>query len=184
MTMFFHKNLATPQTLAIKGDEPWLNVVYDAFPPPPGVDAPQLTGSLTAVQVSGGTASQVEGSLRYSPYVDCSTCGKSLVCALDIPVNAIFQPEPAELSQKKVHNLSSHELDEYYFVGEEALDIESLVNDAVHMEVPSRPTCSSVSNQSCTRQLAAKGKVWSSKPDAVDETPNPFGALAEWKNEH
>jgi uncharacterized metal-binding protein YceD (DUF177 family) len=172
----FLKNLVIPQPVNISGNEEWLQPLYKGFPAPKSGTPPRLTGELLAKQAAEGTSVQISGSLRYKPFVDCSRCGKALQMDLNAQVDALYQPEPEILHEKNVHNLSESELDQYYLGEGNSVDLEGLINDLIHLELPDRPVCEDKSR--CAPDKEEDSPLWSSEAGAPAKE-NPFAVLAK-----
>ncbi len=130
-------DIAPEAKLAITGDEPWLKKLYEDFPVEDDGPAPKLTGSLVLRREEGGSI-KVTGHLEYAPMVSCSRCTKPILWPLAVEVEERFLPAAANPMRRDM-NLSSADLDAYY-LEEQQVDVEGLINDLVQTELPLRLT--------------------------------------------
>ena len=121
-------------TVVIRGDEAWLEQIYSGFPL---VDAdgvrPMLTAKLDLRLEAAGSVS-VTGVVNYVPRVNCSRCDKVLPWPLRVEVSTRFLPEQLNETPKE-KNLSRDDL-EVYFLQDDAVDLELLLNDSVQTALP------------------------------------------------
>jgi len=129
------RDLTDKLTLALTGDEDWLARIYGDFPTPPGPHAvkPKISGNLSIDLEEAGTV-VVEGRLAFAPLVPCARCDLGIPWPLDLKIRTRFYPEDTGAGPKE-RTLSRHELDAYYLENDE-VDVEQLVNDLVQTAVP------------------------------------------------
>jgi uncharacterized metal-binding protein YceD (DUF177 family) len=130
-------------TIDIAGHEQWLQKIYGDFEVPAGTAQPLITGQLTLLYLEGGAVS-VKGHLNFTPYIHCGLCGKLTPWLVDLPINVRYSPEftnDAKIVRDKTLNVA--DLDDYFLTNDQ-LDIEELVNDSVQTSMPS---CSSAEEE-------------------------------------
>lgn len=178
------KNLTPTLSLDLTGAEPWLERIYADFPVPGGqAQAPRLTGRLTLALDEAGTV-RVHGKLSYAPEVPCNRCGQPLSMPLAIAVDARFLP--AELNpakdpdRKREHNLSRYELDAYY-IEDDSVDLEMLINDAVYEELPTHAAHSEGDGTACGKLAEGEEDVQVYGAPPPPEARSPFARLKDLK---
>ncbi len=165
------RDLTSGMHVTIQGDEPWLEPLYQDFPPPSGnTTRPRLTGDVRLMVEDGGSV-RVRGAMQYAPLVTCSRCSTVQTLPLGIDVDARFVPEQHDDIPKE-KTLTAAEV-ETYFLERGGVDLEQLTNDLVQTSVPSRILCAS-----CQAEVdASDGHVYTT--DRGDSSP--FAALKNLK---
>jgi uncharacterized metal-binding protein YceD (DUF177 family) len=151
----------------ITGTEPWLLNIYANFPMPVAGEAPKLSGVIELENVADGSAIRATGKIEYAPVVPCDRCGEPLIWPIDLRLDNYFQPEP-DFSGKN-RSLSASELEQYYYKDNDFVDLEELINDQLHMNLPSRVTCEHQTGRLCAPELdeESAGDLGRKKPFAV-----------------
>ncbi len=175
------RDLNPSLSLKIAGTEPWLARLYADFPL---AEAP-LTGQLEVTYDDGAGTVAVTGHVDYQPTLECARCAKGIPWAFSLDVDAQFVA--AELKpQDKELNLSESDLDTYY-LEDDAVDLEQLLNDVVQTAVPARAVKSNEDETQCLvcEEDLTTTRLYSSDPTVADAKPeSPFAALKGLKVPH
>ncbi len=134
-----------PHNVVITPDAPWLNLIArDLSPSSP--EKARIQGELSLNADSAGfiTAS---GHLKAQATLPCDRCGKDTSIPLETKVTAIFRPEYQENAPREM-TLSPEDL-EVYFIENDAVDLEVLVNDSLQCALPNHVLCGSDGDQPC-----------------------------------
>lgn len=158
--------------LQIEGTEEWLSGIYANFPVPPNSDTPHLKGNMELNDVASGNAIRVTGAIEYAPMVACDRCNDFLIWPMNIRVDTYFQPEPQSLGKNA--SLNTSVLDQYYYKNNDSIDLEELLNDQIHMHLPSRVTCELQTGKPCLPELDGQ-------PTSEEGAESPFAVLAKLK---
>jgi uncharacterized metal-binding protein YceD (DUF177 family) len=163
--------------LDVKGDEPWLARIYGDFPVPSGAEIPKITGQVQLRLEEAGTV-VARGELSYAPFVHCSRCELPIPWPLALSLNVRYSP--AFASETRDKTLSRAELDEY-FLQDDQLDLEELINDTVQTSLPSRlsplneeGTACSICHQSVSGEL-----VYGRPEETAKGKESPFARLLQ-----
>lgn len=164
------------KTLAvdISGVEDWLSEIYNTFPVPSKFaeqqDVPRLSGQLQLEKMSSNVV-RVRGSLDYAPFVACSRCDDSIQWPISTQIDTIYRPAPEEEVENNVHDVHAADLDDYFIIGGE-IDLELLVNDSIHLALPSKLIKSSEDGRLCSVcGIDLTSDKVCSAGDAVKESP-------------
>lgn len=168
--------------LEITGQEPWLERIYGDFPVDPETPRPTISGHLVIELEEAGTV-VVRGRLAYAPVVPCSRCAFGVSCPLDLRISTRFLPAAYNETPRE-KNLSMAELDAYY-IEDDMVDLEQLLNDEIQTAIPSQLTPSSESDPSCPacKNDLSGGKVYGPEDSKTADT-SPFAKLRDLKLKH
>lgn len=161
--------------LEIEGTESWLKNIYATYQT--GTEPSQLLkGKLRLHEEEAGTY-LVTGSVSFVAKLPCDLCELSLAWPVEIPVNVRYLPEITNTIERE-KNLSRSDLDAYY-IEEEHIDLEALLNDSINDALPTRSVKLSQDGSSCLQcgKDVSNDQVWSSR----DEKDSPFAALKSLK---
>lgn len=165
--------------LQLEGNEAWLKTIYDLYQRP-GAGAKPLTGSIRLHEEAAGSY-LVTGSLAMTAVMPCDLCGQTLPCDLEISIDVRYLPAVTNMLERE-KNLSRSDLDAY-FIEDEEIDLETLLNDSINDALPTRLVHDQKDGKSCVERDQSLGgdetgdKVWTSK----DEKDSPFAALKDVK---
>ena len=151
-----------PAQPLISGDDSSLDGLYTAE----GADL-LLDLRLESVVEGVLATGRVSGSL----VAECVRC----LDPVEVEVDADFQ----ELFYYDLEDLSAAELEEALSVVEELVDVETLVRDAVVLELPLKPLCEPDCPGLCSECGAALAEDPDHQHDAVDPRWAALGALAQ-----
>lgn len=165
-----------PITVEVSGTEPWLDDIYEMFAVPVGEAKPLIEARLVVSVVSSDYV-RVKGRVDYRPWLACSRCADMIQWDVNAAVDAIYQPEREGVADKREHSLSRAELDEYYFQND-MIDLEVLINDAIHMEIPEQVVPCDESGDKCLKcgKDLTSECVYGANEDIRE---NPFAALRD-----
>lgn len=124
-------HLLQATTIHLTGAEPWLASIYSLFAKG-SEPVPALSGWLKCEPEVGGTV-RVTGSLSFMPAIGCGRCDRLIPWDLSTEFNVQYRRESTEPRDR---DLQSEELD-IYFIENDSLDLEMLVNEQVQLMVPS-----------------------------------------------
>lgn len=155
--------------LEITGNEAWLKNIYALYQKP-GADAQPLTGRIRLHEEEAGTY-LVTGEMSFTVAVPCDLCERTLAMPVNLSIDTRYLPGMINTIERE-KNLSRADLDAYYIEDEE-IDLEELINDTINDALPSRVVCPPKDGISCTGKDVTDDRVWSSK----DEKDSPFAAL-------
>ncbi len=166
--------LASPKNLRITGDEAWLGRIYGDFPLGKA-KPPKLTGELQ-VRLEAGGSVLVTGRFSFAPIVACSRCEDSISWPLDVKVETRFQPARANTSDPRRDVVLTEADLELYFIEDEAVDLEAVLNDLVHTELPTRILATTADGSACRicLQDLSDDRVYG---QSKTEEASPFAAL-------
>ncbi len=179
----FVRDLIKDLHIAITGNEDWLRSIYDHFPlrtkkgdSSPSV--PRLTGDLTVSPLPGGEIFRITGEVDYKPFVDCSRCNDQIGLPIHAAVDIYVEPQDGTQEERDV-NLVEGDLDRYFYT-KGVIDIEELVNDVIHLEIPSQVLLRSEDGKSCMvcGDDVSGDKIFSTGEGAT----SPFAILGNQKH--
>lgn len=163
--------------LDLKGDEVWLQQIYQSFEEWAGkIDTP-IKGALSLRKDDYGFV-QISGSIAFTPKLPCSRCSDPIPYPINIAVNTEFRPHNSDLPSD--YDLQREELDYYYLDMSSNIDLEGLVNDLIQTSIPSQIlllTEDASGCQICPNKFT-DSKVFGSEPS---EDENPFAILKNIK---
>jgi uncharacterized metal-binding protein YceD (DUF177 family) len=172
------KELNPDLSVHINGTEAWLERIYADFANQTSLrhtdlDIPRLSADLELVLEEAGTV-RVKGRIQYAPIVDCSRCALGIPWAMKLDVDARFLPAGVNVVQRE-KNLSRAELDAYY-LEDNVVDLESLINDAIHGALPLKLIATTDDGANCRicNVDLTEPQVYGTRQDT--ET-SPFAAL-------
>jgi uncharacterized metal-binding protein YceD (DUF177 family) len=168
-----------PTRIEIAGDETWLERIYSDFPAAGGA-RPRLTGTVSLSREAAGSV-VVQGSIAFAPEVSCSRCSRFIPWPLRLELSQRYLAvELKHLPREK--NLSRSDLDAYY-LEDGAVDLETLINDAVQTELPSTfvpEREDGAACRVCKADLSA-ALVYGKKETQAGAPASPFAALKDLK---
>ena len=166
-------------SVTIAGNEAWLDQIYSDFPLIQD-ERPRLSGALRLVKEEAGTV-LVTGSFDYAPIVNCSRCDKGISWPLHVRVNQRFLPADLMVVEREM-NLKEGDLEAYY-VQDETVDIEGLLNDLVQTSLPMRLVYTSEDGSSCLTCKAdlTDELLYGEAPKLADAVESPFAKLKDLK---
>ena len=151
---------------------------------------PSLTGHLHLRLEEAGTV-QVRGRINYQPYVTCGRCLEPSQINIEQEIAVRFRPMFEGELECRDRELALADLDDY-FIAEDAVDLETLVNDTVQTAVPTHPTCKAMSGSPCkdlpeesTLTEETTIQVYGKSPrQGAEGNVLPFAALKNFKPKH
>ncbi len=166
------------QHLIVAGDEPWLAAVYAGFQVPKEQVPPRISGWIDVEPLKLGFA-EVCGELTFSPYVACSRCGDPIQWPIKTNFAMSYRNDQTQSMQRKEVDLERDELD-HYFLKDNRLDVEELINEQIQIAIPSRTVKSGADGGCSVCHLPLEeDQVYSEQPDAGK---SPFSVLSSLKN--
>lgn len=93
------------------------------------------------------TEIMIKGSITADVILQCSRCLKDFSMRLFINVDVFYHPVE-ELKGEETHEIKIDELDMDFYSGEE-LDIMSLINEQIMLDIPMKPLCSETCKGIC-----------------------------------
>jgi len=174
-------DLSKSKKVVVTGEEGWLAKIYELFAAPKDQQTPKVSAELHISEYHHDICN-VDVSLRYEPFVDCSLCATPIRWPLTIHEQVQYR-HPPENELPREHNLAKEELDHYFF-DQDAIDIEALLNELIQIALPSRLIKRSADGSSCTvcqRDLRAS-QAYEDPGDFKKD--NPFEALKKLKKTH
>lgn len=129
--------LREKEVVDVDGTEAWLSALYETFPVPEGAEKPLVKAHLVVERLPEEFA-RVTGQVEYAPYVGCSRCERLIPWPIKSQLEVFFQRDERGPSEGKEIALKRAELDEYYFVDGEFIDLEAVVNDIIQTAIPTR----------------------------------------------
>lgn len=166
--------------LHIDGGESWLDRVYKDFPTA-GAERPRLHGDMTLTLEEGGTVF-VSGKLHFTPLVSCSRCDLGLPWPMNIDVGVRYFPSGIN-AQARDRTLTQNELDAY-FLEDDEVDLELLINDLIQTELPSRVLATTDDGSSCRICQVDLTSTQVYGTPMVPTERSPFEALKDLKLPH
>jgi uncharacterized metal-binding protein YceD (DUF177 family) len=123
----------------ILGNEEWLENIYKSFPPPPKMPSPKIKATID-VDARDPACVNVKGEVEYTPYVDCSKCGLEITWPLHEKIDTKFLKDLPTMDGEEMTELEleAHNLDEYILVNGKFFNLETLINDAIHLALPTK----------------------------------------------
>jgi uncharacterized metal-binding protein YceD (DUF177 family) len=165
----------------VAGTESWLDRIYADFPSASGASRPRVHGDLLLTLEEGGTV-YVSGKLNFAPVIGCSRCDLGIPWPMSFDVGVRFFPSSVNAPTRE-RTLSQNDLD-IYFLEDDEVDLETLVNDLVQTGMPSRVLATTDDGSACRICHAdlTSAQVYGSHPaaDAPSER-SPFAALKDLK---
>lgn len=177
------KELEKDLEIDIKGDEPWLEKIYDTFKLSENIewaeDKEKNSGVITgAVKVSVTYATViVRGHVSYVAPVSCSICTRAINWPIHENIEVGVLKSTPEFEEET--ELSAGELDDYYLEDDTFFDLELAINDAIQTAVPMQTVKRSadgncaVCKKNLEQDLTADSNSVSSD--------NPFSVLKDFK---
>lgn len=172
------EDLRSPKTIAISGDEDWLNLIYESFADG-RPNQQKITGSLTVIPSHYGRY-DVEGEVRFTPSVSCSRCEDMIPWEISRKVKVRFL-EQAPLEEDEVErDLEPSDMDAYYLDEKGYLDLEIVVNDFIQTALPTRLVKTAADGKSCLVCHKDVSSKYAFK-DEIKPEQSPFAALQNLK---
>jgi len=167
--------------IEITGDEPWLDHLYGYFRSEKNDSPSKLTGEFELSYNSDLNAYRVCFKFDYTPRVDCSRCGIKIDWPIFKKGEIYFHCDDDLSSKSDIVDLEQRDLDAYY-VEDGKIDLGSILNEAVHLEIPTQTVPASKENPndcaSCGLDISGDQVFGTSKED---DPTNPFAALKSLK---
>lgn len=181
------EDINSPKTIILNGLEPWLDGIYQSFPYPPDQSKPLITGELRLRNLADGMSIDVQGTLSYQPFVDCSRCGIPITWAIAADFHARFipparqDPEPGERDEI----LTEAKAECYEIDLDHSINLEPLINDRIQVEIPLQTVKKSEDLQDCQvcGKSVADDRVYAESSGNTAKE-NPFAALKDLKVKH
>ena len=173
-------DLDLDKTISLSGTEAWLAPIYAAFPlGDAGREvATQLTGTIKLHLEEGGSVS-VTGSLNYTPVLNCGRCEKGIPFPLAMTIDVRYMPSALSVAEREL-NLTEADLDAY-FLEDDAVDVEGLIIDTIHLAIPTRLVLTKPDAKTCAVcgiDLSAD-RLYGSHGDKPERSP--FAVLKDLK---
>jgi len=127
-------DVVKPITFEFLGGEEWLSPIRNSFV---GMNSP-LTGHLQ-IHPMGRGRFEIKGKVSFEPKVPCSKCNDPIPWKIeeDVFVAAQKISKSRYEEQESEIELSTEDLEIYEIKGD-VLDLEMILNDVVHLALPSR----------------------------------------------
>ncbi len=173
------EELREPKQIEIKGDEPWLALIYKSFGLHGREDEPRLSGYFHISPNQYG-AFHVKGEISFTPKVSCGRCELQIPWEIKRTLNVRYLlPFKDEDGVEAERDLSPEDLDDYYIENDE-IDIELSINDIVQTAIPSRLIKLTPDGKACAVCLenVEEAVVYEQKGAAEN---NPFAILKDLK---
>ena len=175
-------SFASALDLQLVGDEPWLEKIYKDF----CTGSSRIQGSLTIQRDASGGA-MISGHIQFIPMVDCGRCAKSVAMPLAVNIKARFHPESENPERadnwKRERNLSRDDLDAYY-IDSGMIDVEEVVNDAIHTATPDSYVPTSDDGNRCLVCRCDLSSPHVFGKEHENEKPSPFASLKRLTIKH
>ncbi len=91
----------------------------------------------------------VKGDLNADIRIECSRCLKEFFSIINILVDVVYHPVE-ELKGEEKHEVRAEELDMDFYTGDE-LDIDSLINEQMVLNLPMKPLCNDQCKGICVK---------------------------------
>ena len=170
----------------IKGNEPWLQTIYDSFSE--RVDgsirdyAALLTGHLRVIPIPGDVV-QVQGSILYTPQIACGRCGDDIKWPVDAKIDVWYEDETTLADKGPEINLQKGDL-ERYFIRDGIIDLENLVNETIQMQISTTCVRETDDGSKCLVCDADLSKPIVYREDSQEEKISPFAELGTKNLKH
>lgn len=167
-----------PQVIEIQGKEDWLQDIYENLRL--ASDRGSLIQGHIEIQPLEYGQVQVAGRIQVCPQLSCSRCADSIPWPIDQTFRASFRSTD-EIPQESHLELRSDELEAYFIDEQGCIDIESLINDIIQIEIPQQVLARDPQTGECRHCGIdiASDVVYESAPKSEDE--NPFAVLKNLK---
>lgn len=137
-----------------------------------GQDDVSVSGSL---RIEGGPGRVVvHAELHSESQLDCERCGESVPVVVDVDADLTYLPARSSTTAPEVE-LGADDLDVGFFEGE-ALDLVSVVSEALALELPHRILCSDTG--ACQARVDA---LFTQEDPGTEPVNNGFASLAGLK---
>ncbi len=170
-------------TVCLTGGEDWLDDIYSNFLRLGDADPSQnqlLSGKIQIVR-SAYDHFALSGTIQYQPYLSCDRCDHPIQVDLSCDPSVTIRPLLRVNADKGGEFELTREDLEYYFVEEDGvLDLFTILNDIIQLNVPSQVTPESslvVGAHHCAERVTAKIAI-----EEQGERLSPFGVLASLKD--
>jgi uncharacterized metal-binding protein YceD (DUF177 family) len=174
------RNLRRPLEITISGEEPWLEGIYRYFPTPSGAERPPINSKITIVPVDSLNGYRLVGTLKYAPFVQCGRCAVRIQWPIAEEFELFLAEKPTRTGDSE-DDLSLSDLSEY-FVENDEVDLEEILNEQVHLAIPAQTIRRSEDEMdrclSCGEDLGGE-QVYGHAPE--DDPTNPFAMLKNFK---
>ena len=162
--------IGKPKLVAVTGNEDWLSPIYEQFRSASNKEAPLLTGRFS-VQLLDACV-HLEGNFQFCPDVKCSRCSCPVAWSINEHLDLYYSLQPDDLSARE-RDLSAQDLDDYFLLDNQ-VDLESVINEAVQLSFPLSLKC-----DQC-KASGTDGVVYTSDEDGQGSS-HPFAKLRELK---
>lgn len=165
-------------TVAIRGDEPWLAPVQISLQESDVLADSKITGEIHFRKDSAGFV-YGNGNIKYTPMLSCSRCATDIPWPLDATFSATWRP-PFESVMPREIALSAEDLD-IYFTVDGKINLQELVNDVLHFELPEQVLVQKEDSDDCgiCGVNLLEPLVYGNNEPL--ESPSPFAALKNLK---
>lgn len=170
----------------IKGDEKWLASLYESFAIARDGTRRDKCPTMAAkirLEVIPGDVIKVSGNVKFAPPISCGRCGDDIIWPVDSNFEVYYEKDfPIDPEQREV-DLKPGELDRYY-VENGTIDIESLLNEIVHLDIPLSNIRASEDGSSCLVCHADLSDPVVYEEEGQTRTESPFKVLASRNLKH
>jgi uncharacterized metal-binding protein YceD (DUF177 family) len=162
--------------LTMTNNDPWLSrIATDLAPTSP--QSAEINGQLALHRDQAGFV-HVTGSVSAQALLPCDRCGQVVTMPLTAEITAKFRPPFASVTPREMA-LSQEDMDTY-FLENDCVDIEQLINDAVQCAIPSQIRCTA--SPECQGPETTDGSDELVYADQVaDDAESPFAVLKDFQ---
>ena len=168
-------------TVTITGDEPWLVPIVASLS---DIDResktpPRITGTIKLRKDTAGFV-HGKGVLKHSPSLVCGRCDDVLAWPIQADVNVSWRPAFESNAPHEI-NLTAEDLD-VYFIEDGAIDLSQLVNDCLHLAIPSHVPVRTPDSEDClTCGLSLANTLVYGDGVSLPPKASPFEGLKDLK---
>ena len=171
-------SLAAHHNLKFSGDDSWLaRIAQDLTPANP--KSSNIHGEITLRTDNAGFI-HVTGNAAATATLPCDRCGRDVTIPLNSPINATFRPSYSEHTPREMA-LSAEDL-EIYFIENDNIDIETLVNDTLQCGIPNHILCATDDAQGCGGENADDDDTLVYGEGTRSDDDSPFAILKNLRN--
>ena len=162
---------------SFNGSETWMGEIYQEFPLCNSKDHP--LNIRLKIEILPEKRFKVTGSFSFSPLLECSRCAMPLTWPLEDNIDAVFEPEPTTF--RKDSDLSSDDLDRYYYKDDQ-INLETFLNEVIQLSRPDQVLKKTADGSGC--ELCHKDIDDPLVFGSEEQKDNPFAVLKNLKLPH
>ena len=168
------KTLSSPHQVEFENRDSWLKeIARELTPSEP--ESSNIRGNLTLKQDSAGFV-HATGTVTAQATQPCDRCGRDVQFPIESSINVTFRPPYVDNAPREIA-LSPEDLD-VYFIEDDHIDLEVLINDTLQCAIPTHILCHDSDSEGCSEDEDDGLVYGESTPHEIE---SPFAILKNLK---